>query len=387
MEYMQTTQLIRGAVSPRTERNIRVAAIIAMLVVALSSAILSFDGLQSLALESQVPAHLAFLFPIAVDTTILMGSLAVLLYEIFGLRAVFGWFTVLFGTALSVVGNVISVADAGIIAQVLHGIIPILLCISLESLLRILRFNIRRTVATKEPSFEDDYSENNVAKATVAAPLVSVEPTSLKKAEEDSADSISTPEQDNIRETDRDTNSENSAPVFLDTNLTSEQKVVEPVENEVPSIEVNEFQRTDERVSATQSSTLAEVADSNKTESTSQSEPPVEDNLPAQKSPNLEPTVEAKPVSSVPLQAQAPKPKKKSSGVGHPPLDEAEKAEFKALIDSFPEEYPAFKKLGEVMRFKKEISAADIRYIMSYPEDKRVDAITKKARDFAGVSG
>lgn len=117
----------------------------AMLIVASSSAILSFDGLQKVALASRVPEHLAFLFPIAVDTTILMGSLAVLLYELVGVRSVFGWFTVLFGTVLSVTGNVISVSDAGIIAQVLHGIIPVLLCISLESLLRILRFNIQRS--------------------------------------------------------------------------------------------------------------------------------------------------------------------------------------------------------------------------------------------------
>lgn len=117
----------------------------AMLVVASSSAILSFDGLQKVALASRVPEHLAFLFPIAVDTTILMGSLAVLLYELVGVRSIFGWFTVMFGTVLSVTGNVISVADAGIIAQILHGIIPVLLCISLESLLRILRFNIKRS--------------------------------------------------------------------------------------------------------------------------------------------------------------------------------------------------------------------------------------------------
>lgn len=139
------TLTLRDTITPRTEKWIRISAVMAMVIVAASSAILSFDGLQKLALASRVPEHLAFLFPIAVDTTILMGSLAVLLYELVGVRSVFGWFTVLFGTVLSVTGNVISVNDAGLIAQVLHGIIPILLCISLESLLRILRFNIQRS--------------------------------------------------------------------------------------------------------------------------------------------------------------------------------------------------------------------------------------------------
>ena len=143
---MSTEQIsLRETITPRTEKWIRVSAVMAMLVVASSSAILSFDGLQKVALASRVPEHLAFLFPIAVDTTILMGSLAVLLYELVGVRSIFGWFTVMFGTVLSVTGNVISVADAGIIAQILHGIIPVLLCISLESLLRILRFNIKRS--------------------------------------------------------------------------------------------------------------------------------------------------------------------------------------------------------------------------------------------------
>ncbi|MBC9703632.1 MAG: DUF2637 domain-containing protein [Enterococcus sp.] len=136
---------LRETITPKTEKWIRVSAVLAMLIVASSSAILSFDGLQKVALASRVPQNLAFLFPIAVDTTILMGSLAVLLYELVGVRSVFGWFTVMFGTVLSVTGNVISVSDAGIIAQVLHGIIPVLLCISLESLLRILRFNIKRS--------------------------------------------------------------------------------------------------------------------------------------------------------------------------------------------------------------------------------------------------
>lgn len=161
---------IRETISPAAEKWIKVSAILAMIVVAVSSAILSFDGLQKVALASQVPQHLAFLFPIAVDTTILMGSLAVLLYELFGVKARFGWFTVLFGTLLSITGNVISVKDAGIIAQVLHGIIPVLLCLSLESLLRILRFNIKRTRTIREHEMEvfDDAPINKLTETPVA---------------------------------------------------------------------------------------------------------------------------------------------------------------------------------------------------------------------------
>lgn len=193
---------MRETITPRTQKWIRISAVLAMLIVAVSSAILSFDGLQKIALESQVPAHLAFLFPIAVDTTILMGSLAVLMYEMVGVRSVFGWFTVFFGTVLSVTGNVISVADAGIIAQVLHGIIPILLCISLESLLRILRFNIQQSnkVLNNEQGTQIEVTENARAVANVTAvketpEVVTVSPQKPAEAPEETIEAeITSPE-------------------------------------------------------------------------------------------------------------------------------------------------------------------------------------------------
>lgn len=335
---------IRGTISPTAEKWIRGAAILAMVVVALSSAILSFDGLQKLALESRIPANLAFLFPIAIDVTILMGSLAVLLYEMFGFRPLFGWFTVLFGTALSVTGNVISVADAGITAQVLHGIIPILLCISLESLLRILRFNIKQTISIER---ETDSTHPLNAPTTESAVGTYIE-------------QFDTPEASTFETTFA---SDNSKPG--DT----------PLSNSIPVSQESEIVlNLDESLVLTPEPTTP-------SDTPDLGEPtPVFDSVASVNIPVYVDPEKVKVETS--KKATTPVTKKRAPGK-HEPLTEEERNEFKSIVDGLPDDYPAFKKLGEVVRIKSEISHPDIRFIMGYPEDKRVDTLAKRAREFA----
>lgn len=340
---------IRGTISPTAERWIRGAAILAMVIVALASAILSFDGLQRLALESQIPANLAFLFPIAIDVTILMGSLAVLLYELFNLKAFFGWFTVLFGTALSVTGNIISVSDAGIVAQVLHGIIPILLCISLESLLRILRFNIRRTVESGETLPDENYNpgEANFMDETLPEKVVSesfwedkAEPELLVQSE------VGAEEPKGITRDD----STVSPAVTVPVEITAEQNTSLPLINgsEVYKINPMESDFNEEKV---EKKTVTPAA----------------------------PKKEKAAVSAKPSTA-------KKSRKLIPPLEIEERDSLRKMFESFPTDHPNFKKLGEVFRVKSEIPLSDIRYILGYPEGKRVDSLVKNARDFASES-
>lgn len=327
---------IRGTISPTAEKWIRGAAIFAMVIVALASAILSFDGLQKLALESQIPPNLSFLFPIAIDVTILMGSLAVLLYELFNLKAFFGWFTVLFGTALSVTGNVISVSDAGIVAQVLHGIIPILLCISLESLLRILRFNIRRTVESLEPLHEETNETNSEFQEPSDVILVSV-----------------------------DGEHENSDPEIPATALIEDNNEIETGSTLNPSAESPTAY--DEKPVVTENNASLPVL--------------IEDTTTAV----VQVSKKASPAPTTRKKA-APSPSKPSNGKKErkiiPPLEPEERESLKELFNSFPTEHPTFKKLGEVLRVKYEIPLTDVRYILDYPEDKRVDSLMKNARNF-----
>lgn len=128
---------------PRTEKKIRFSAIAMMFVVAVSAVILSFDGLRTLAVENRISPNLAFLFPIIIDGTITMSSLAILRMNLEGLRATFGWCVMFFGVGLSIAGNAAAVRDAGLIAMLVHSLPPILLAISLELMLSLIRANIK----------------------------------------------------------------------------------------------------------------------------------------------------------------------------------------------------------------------------------------------------
>lgn len=130
-------------ISPRTEKKIRFSAIAMMFVVAASAVILSFDGLRTLAVENRISPNLAFLFPIIIDGTITMSSLAILRMNLEGLRATFGWCVMFFGVGLSIAGNAAAVRDAGLIAMLVHSLPPILLAISLELMLSLIRANIK----------------------------------------------------------------------------------------------------------------------------------------------------------------------------------------------------------------------------------------------------
>lgn len=164
------TTTITYEISPRAEKWIRISAVFVMLLVATASLILSFDGLRTLAITAHVPEKLAWLFPLAVDSTILMGSLAVLRMHLGGQKAALGWGTVFFGTALSIAGNVISVKDAGMIAMALHSVPPVLIAISLELLMSLLRVNIKKThKVIDEDTLE---SETTVPAPPVLSPAI-----------------------------------------------------------------------------------------------------------------------------------------------------------------------------------------------------------------------
>lgn len=130
-------------ISARTEKWIRFSAIAVMFIVAVASMVLSFDGLRKLATEAKISEQLAFLFPVIVDGTIIMASLAILRMNLSGQRAVLGWVTMFLGTGLSIAGNVISVRNEGVIAMGTHALPPILLATSLELFLSLIRTNIK----------------------------------------------------------------------------------------------------------------------------------------------------------------------------------------------------------------------------------------------------
>lgn len=342
------TVSLRENISPRTEKWIRISAVLAMIIVAGSSAVLSFDGLKKVALDAQIPEHLAFLFPIAVDTTILMGSLAVLLYELFGVRAVFGWVTVLFGTFLSIVGNVISVKDAGLIAQVLHGIIPVLLCISLESLLRILRFNIKRTRLARTPlphlrNAEDDPTP--VQSQTVSA--------ELNKAQPESESRITPTVEVQLPDTSVTEVNLPSTPM-----TESAVKPAEPVYAPVPKVVPEPVAEASEPAPVAPPVVPQPKPEAEKPSESIKEEPVVPETV-------AKPAVaEAKAVV---------KPAKESTGT-------VEK--YRIVLEAFPEDTPKARKVAEILRSYPSATAADIKTALGDPPELRIDGTMRRAKEW-----
>lgn len=403
----ETTFPERGYISKRHEKWITFSAVATMLIVAVSSAVLSFDGLRRLALASSVPEELAFLFPITIDATILMGSLAVLRYELYSIRTAFGWFTVIFGTTLSVVGNVISVNGTGMTAQVLHGIIPILLCISLESLLRILRFNIRRQVETPE----------HATAQTPARTITEDDPERIATTASASTETVEESPSEAVRDTKLHTHSD-PAPLLAPSSTPTVSVAV----SEVPSYSerdeiVDEESNPTETVVASskyqeQTPFFLEVAKEHAPQSSElnaedESEPFSPTNPPPAVSPILddanEPTLpsvsEGSPTTSGESTSEStPKAKGmelKASSVAVTTsasgattrisnLSASDIEKLSAVVKKLPVDMADYKKLGVIMgKVERPISAKDVRLIMGYESNKRVDTMVRRAKNVA----
>ena len=160
-------------ISARSEKWIRFSAIAVMFIVAVASMVLSFDGLRKLATEAKISEQLAFLFPVIVDGTIIMASLAILRMNLSGQKAVLGWVTMFLGTGLSIAGNVISVRNEGIIAMGTHALPPILLATSLELFLSLIRTNIKlaQDAQEAEERLQTLSSQSNIPQIALNTPV------------------------------------------------------------------------------------------------------------------------------------------------------------------------------------------------------------------------
>lgn len=113
---------------------------------AVAAGILSWSGLTALAVGVGISQEIGWLFPLAVDGSMLAGSLAVLHATLKAERATFPWAVVAIGAALSVYGNVRS-GTGTVDSALVHGSIPVLLLLSVEMLFRLLRHRIETDVA------------------------------------------------------------------------------------------------------------------------------------------------------------------------------------------------------------------------------------------------
>lgn len=97
---------------------------------------------------------LAFLFPITLDGLILAGSLLILYFAVRGKRSGYGLFLTALGVIASIAGNVV-ISPNNLTYQLLHATSPIVLFLSLESLMILLRARSRNAQEAEEKEIAD----------------------------------------------------------------------------------------------------------------------------------------------------------------------------------------------------------------------------------------
>lgn len=155
---------------------------VTVIILALSSAVLSYDSLRTLATQAGVNPSLAFLFPIVIDGLILSGSLLILFYAERGIRTHLGVFLTGLGVVASIAGNV-AVSPGDITSRLVHAAPPLVLFLSLEALTSIIR---QRSKENKRKNPEEAaakaLAEQTPPASSNLVPQTSVEPTPEKTA-------------------------------------------------------------------------------------------------------------------------------------------------------------------------------------------------------------
>lgn len=149
-------------VESKSDKRIRQTASVTVLILAISSGVLSYNALRELAIKSGIDPMLAFLFPITLDGLILAGSLLILYFAVRGKRSGYGLFLTALGVIASIAGNVV-ISPNNLTYQLLHATSPIVLFLSLESLMILLRARSRNAQEAEEKEIaEAKLHENSI---------------------------------------------------------------------------------------------------------------------------------------------------------------------------------------------------------------------------------
>lgn len=158
------------------QKTIRRSMLVAMIAVAGTAAILSYSGIQTLALQAGFPPVLSWLLPLTIDGLVLAGALVVLDAESRNLPSkAFGWFLTITAIATSVAANVATAE--GWVAMVTHAVPPVFLALTLEGWLHVLRSSVKL-----EQQAAHQAEEVAAEEAMVEAETLALEEAALEKA-------------------------------------------------------------------------------------------------------------------------------------------------------------------------------------------------------------
>ncbi|MFD5179774.1 DUF2637 domain-containing protein [Nocardia sp. NPDC058379] len=125
---------------PKVIRWARWSAVLVVLAIGAAAFVLSFAALRDLAVMAHTPTHLAWLFPVIVDGTIIQATIAVLALADSPERTFFAR-VLIAGATVSIGGNIAHalVSGFGIMAAVLAVIAPAALLLDTHGLAVLLR--------------------------------------------------------------------------------------------------------------------------------------------------------------------------------------------------------------------------------------------------------
>ncbi|WP_405149379.1 DUF2637 domain-containing protein [Nocardia salmonicida] len=135
---------------PKSVRWARWSAVLIVLVIGGAAFVLSFAALRDLAVRAHTPAHLAWLFPVIVDGTIIQATIAVLALADSPERTFFTR-VLIAGATVSIGGNIAHalVSGHGALAAILAVIAPAALLLDTHGLAVLLR---SRNTSPTEPA-------------------------------------------------------------------------------------------------------------------------------------------------------------------------------------------------------------------------------------------
>lgn len=133
-----------NSLSHKGDMRIRQTAMLMIFIVAIASGLLSWSGLTFLGTQAGF-GGISWLLPVSIDGALILGSCLVLHNSLTNEPVWFGWLLTATGSLLSVWGNIASVGAHDLQSQLVHGIPPTMLFLSVEGLVRIVKNRISVT--------------------------------------------------------------------------------------------------------------------------------------------------------------------------------------------------------------------------------------------------
>ncbi|WKG08248.1 DUF2637 domain-containing protein [Nocardia sp. PE-7] len=172
---------------PKSVRWARWSAVLIVLVIGGAAFVLSFAALRDLAVRAHTPTHLAWLFPVIVDGTIIQATIAVLALADSPERSFFTR-VLIAGATVSIGGNIAHalVSGHGALAAILAVIAPAALLLDTHGLAVLLRSRNTPKSEPATPAVAVEAAEHAVPEhvpaptpmpTTSPIPLASVRPT------------------------------------------------------------------------------------------------------------------------------------------------------------------------------------------------------------------